>query len=171
MISSLRVTKLTSRTFAPYLFLLPNMVVFGMFTIWPAINGFRISFYDSNNGRRFEYVGTDNFRRILDDDRFSDLDPFGTGVVRNTLVFVVLYVFVVTILSTILALMLDAQRRGSGPLAGGFLPAGPDLPGRRRRWSGAGCSSGGTAWSTQLLEDVGIGPPAAGCSTRSWPWS
>ena len=61
-------------------------------------------------------VGTENFRRILDDKRFSDPDPFGTGVIRNTLVFVVIYVIVVTILSTALALMLDAQRRGSGSL-------------------------------------------------------
>ena len=115
--------KLTSRQAAPYWFLLPNMVIFGLFTIWPAINGFRISFYDSSNGRQFEYVGTENFERILDDKRFSDLDPFGTGVVRNTLVFVVIYVIVVTILATVLALMLDAQRRGSGALrAAFFLP-------------------------------------------------
>ena len=149
--------KLTSRTFAPYLFLLPNMVVFGLFTIWPAINGFRISFYDSNNGRRFEYVGTDNFRRILDDEDFSDLDPFGTGVVRNTLVFVILYVFVVTILSTILALMLDAQRRGSGPLrAAFFLPVviSPVVVGLVWNWM----FTRRTGIVNALLEDVGIGP-------------
>jgi alpha-1,4-digalacturonate transport system permease protein len=149
--------KLTSRTFAPYLFLAPNMVVFGLFTIWPAINGFRISFYDSNNGRRFEYVGTDNFRRIFEDDRFSDLDPFGTGVVRNTLVFVILYVFVVTILSTLLALMLDAQRRGSGPLrAAFFLPVviSPVVVGLVWNWM----FTRRTGIVNALLEDVGIGP-------------
>ena len=149
--------KLTSRQFAPYLFLAPNMVVFGLFTIWPAINGFRISFYDSNNGRRFEYVGTDNFRRIFEDDRFSDLDPFGTGVVRNTLIFVILYVFVVTILSTILALMLDAQRRGSGPLrAAFFLPVviSPVVVGLVWNWM----FTRRTGIVNALLEDVGIGP-------------
>ena len=31
---------------APYLFLLPNMVVFGVFTIFPAINGVNISLYE-----------------------------------------------------------------------------------------------------------------------------
>jgi alpha-1,4-digalacturonate transport system permease protein len=150
-------SKLNSRTFAPYLFLVPNMVVFGLFTIWPAINGFRISFYDSNNGRRFEYVGTDNFRRIFEDDRFSDLDPFGTGVVRNTLVFVILYVFVVTILSTLLALMLDAQRRGSGPLrAAFFLPVviSPVVVGLVWNWM----FTRRTGIVNALLEDVGIGP-------------
>jgi alpha-1,4-digalacturonate transport system permease protein len=149
--------KVTSRTFAPYLFLLPNMLVFGLFTIWPAINGFRISFYDSDNGRRFEYVGTENFRRILGDERFSSMRLDGTGVVRNTLIFVVLYVFVVTILSTLLALMLDAQRRGSGPLrAAFFLPVviSPVVVGVV--WSWMFKRKGGIV--NALLEDIGIGP-------------
>lgn len=150
-------TKITSRRFAPYLFLLPNMIVFGLFTIWPAINGFRISFYDSNNGRRFEYVGLENFERILDDERFSDLSLSGTGVVRNTLIFVVLYVIVVTILSTILALMLDAQRRGSGALrAAYFLPVviSPVVVGVV--WGWMFTRRGGIV--NALLDDVGIEP-------------
>lgn len=150
-------TKIASRRFAPYLFLLPNMIVFGLFTIWPAINGFRISFYDSNNGRRFEYVGLENFERILDDERFSDLSLSGTGVVRNTLIFVVLYVIVVTILSTILALMLDAQRRGSGALrAAYFLPVviSPVVVGVV--WGWMFTRRGGIV--NALLDDVGIEP-------------
>lgn len=104
------------RRIAPYLFILPNMVVFGLFTIWPAIFGFRNSLFDSNNGRTFRYVGMENYRRILGDDEFH-------GVIRNTLVFVVGYVVTITLLSTVLALLLDAQRRGSGPLrAAYFLP-------------------------------------------------
>ena len=130
----------------------------------------QISLYDSSNGRTFEYVGTENYRRILDDDTVLRPRPVGTGVVRNTLVFVVLYVFVVTILSTILALMLNAQRRGKRPASRGVLPAGRDLPGRRRPDLELDVQHGRTAWSTPLLEDVGIGPPG-GCSTRSWRWS
>ena len=149
--------QLTSRKLAPYLFLLPNMVVFGMFTIWPAINGFRISFYDSSNGRQFDYVGTENFRRILDDERFSDPDPFGTGVVRNTLIFVVIYVIVVTILSTVLALMLDAQRRGSGALrAAYFLPVviSPVVVGVVWGWM----FTRRNGIVNAVLDDVGVGP-------------
>ena len=143
-------SKLTSRQFAPYLFLVPNMLVFGVFTIWPAINGFRISLYDSDNGRQFEYVGTENYRRILSDDRFTD-------VVRNTLIFVVLYVIVVTILSTILALMLDAQRRGSGALrAAFFLPVviSPVVVGVIWGWM----FTRRTGIVNALLDDVGVGP-------------
>ncbi len=145
-----RISRLTSRQAAPYLFLLPNMVVFGLFTIWPAINGFRISLYDSNNGRQFEYVGSENYRRILSDDRFTD-------VVRNTLIFVLLYVVVVTILSTILALLLDTQRRGSGPLrAAFFLPVviSPVVVGVIWGWM----FTRRTGIVNSLLDDAGIGP-------------
>lgn len=101
---------------APYLFVLPNMVVFGLFTIWPAINGFNISFYDSSNGRTFSYVGTENYRRLLGDESFG-------SVVRNTLVFVVCFVVLATALSTGLAVLLQAQRRGRGFFrAAFFLP-------------------------------------------------
>lgn len=143
-------SKMTSRQFAPYLFLLPNMVVFGLFTIWPAMNGFRISLYDSNNGRQFDYVGTKNYRRILADDRFFD-------VVRNTLVFVVVYVVVVTILSTTLALLLDSQRRGSGALrAAYFLPVviSPVVVGVIWGWM----FTRRTGIVNALLDGVGIGP-------------
>ncbi|CAN5582684.1 sugar ABC transporter permease [soil metagenome] len=146
--------KLTSRQAAPYLFLLPNMAVFGTFTIWPAINGFRISLYDSSNGRQFEYVGTENYRRILSDDRFTDIHD---GVVRNTLVFVVLYVVVVTILSTVLALLLDSQRRASGALrAAYFLPVviSPVVVGVIWGWM----FTRKTGIVNALLDDVGIGP-------------
>ena len=36
-------SRLKSRSrWAPYLFVAPNMLVFAVFTIWPAINGFNI---------------------------------------------------------------------------------------------------------------------------------
>jgi alpha-1,4-digalacturonate transport system permease protein len=143
--------KLTGRRIAPYLFLIPNMTVFGLFTIWPAINGFRISLYDSNNGRTFEAVGFKNYRRIVDDPRFSD-------VVRNTLTFVIAYVAVVTILATILAMLLDAQRRGRGPLrAAYFLPVviSPVVVGLVWSWM----FTRRTGIVNSVLEDIGLGQP------------
>jgi len=108
--------RLTSRTAAPYLFLLPSLVLFWLFTIWPAINGFRISFYDSDNGRTFTAVGTENYRTLVDDDDFFE-------VTRNTATFVVLFVVFTTISSLVLALMLNRQVRGRTVLrAAYFLP-------------------------------------------------
>jgi alpha-1,4-digalacturonate transport system permease protein len=90
---------------APYLFLLPNMLIFGVFTIYPAINGFNLSLYDSRNGRTFTWVGTRNYERIFRDDQFLT-------VARNTVLFVVAFVAVSTALSVVFAVLLDAQRRG-----------------------------------------------------------
>ena len=105
-----------SRSIAPYLFVLPNMVIFGLFTIWPALNGLNLSFYDSNNGRTFEPVGTENYRSILSDPEFW-------SVVRHTALFTVGFVVISTILATALALLLHAQGRGRGALSAAyFLP-------------------------------------------------
>jgi ABC-type sugar transport system permease subunit len=90
---------------APYLFVLPNMLVFGLFTIWPAVNGFNVSLYDSRNGRTFRYVGGENYQRLLTDTAFWD-------AVRHTIVFVVCFVAISTAVAIGLAVLLDAQRRG-----------------------------------------------------------
>lgn len=101
---------------APYLFVLPNMVIFGLFTIWPAINGFNISFYDSGNGRTFRPVGTGNYTRILSDGEFW-------AMARHTAVFVVAFVALTTVAATALALLLNAQRWAKGALrAAYFVP-------------------------------------------------
>jgi ABC-type sugar transport system permease subunit len=92
------------------------MLVFGLFTIWPAISGFNISLYDSSNGRTFEYVGTQNYERIL-----SDPDYWETA--RNTVVYTIAFVVLVTAASLALAILLNAQQRGKGALrAAYFVP-------------------------------------------------
>ncbi|WP_225725405.1 MULTISPECIES: carbohydrate ABC transporter permease [unclassified Nocardia] len=108
--------RINRRKVAPYLFILPNMVLFGLFTIYPAINGFNLSFYDSNNGLTFHAVGTDNYRQILDSSEFWD-------VARQTALFVIGFVALSTVLATALALLLHGQRRGRGALSAAyFLP-------------------------------------------------
>ena len=104
------------RRLVPYLFVAPNMLVFLVFIIWPAINGFNISFFDSSDGRYFEPVGTANYSEIVADDEFR-------RVVAQTMVFVVSFVVVTMVVSTALALLLNAPRRGRGALrAAYFLP-------------------------------------------------
>lgn len=93
-----------ARQIAPYLFLLPNMAIFLVFTIYPAFNGFNISLYDSNNGRTFTPVGLANYERILTDDEFL-------GVAQQTVIFAVGFVGLSVVGSIILAVLLDAQRR------------------------------------------------------------
>ncbi len=90
---------------APYLFLLPNMAIFGAFTIWPAINGFNISLYSSSDGRRFRWEGLGNYQRILTDSEFW-------GIALNTVLFAVGYLILSVTLGVLLAVLGNQQRRG-----------------------------------------------------------
>lgn len=89
----------------PYLFLLPNMAIFGLFTIWPAINGFNISMYSSSNGRTFRWEGAGNYQSILTDADFW-------GIVRNTAIYAFAFVLLSVVIGVILAVLVDQQRRG-----------------------------------------------------------
>jgi alpha-1,4-digalacturonate transport system permease protein len=89
----------------PYLFLLPNMAIFGLFTIWPAINGFNISMYSSSNGRTFRWEGAGNYQTILTDADFW-------GIVRNTVIYAVAFVLLSVLFGVVLAVLVDQQRRG-----------------------------------------------------------
>lgn len=93
--------------FAPYLFLLPNLLIFGIFTIYPALNSINISFYDSRNGRTFRPVGLENYRRILSDEQFH-------AAVLNTVVFVLAYVLISVLGALGLAVLLNRRLRGRG---------------------------------------------------------
>ena len=141
-----------NRRLAPYLFILPNMAIFAVFIIWPAINGFNISFYDSNNGRTFTYVGLDNYAEILTDADFWE-------VARNTTIFVVLFVMLTTWLSIFLASLLNAQVFGRGFFrAVLFLPVllSPIVVGLLWNWifdRQAGLFNG-------VLNTLGLGSPA-----------
>ncbi|MEX0152742.1 carbohydrate ABC transporter permease [Microbacterium sp. LMI1-1-1.1] len=90
---------------APYLFLLPNMAIFAVFTIYPAANGFNMSLYESNNGRTFRPVGLDNYSRILSDDEFW-------GVARNTVVYALAFVVLGTLIALTMSVLVNAQQRG-----------------------------------------------------------
>ncbi len=90
---------------APYLFVLPNMVIFGVFVIYPAINNFTISTYDSHNGRTFRYVGGANYHELLSATDFW-------AAARATVLFAFCFVVLVTACSTGLALLLNQRIRG-----------------------------------------------------------
>ncbi|GAB3710324.1 carbohydrate ABC transporter permease [Mariniluteicoccus flavus] len=90
----------TPKNIAPYLFVLPNMLVFGIFTIWPALNMFNYSLYDSTNGRRFTYVGIANFTELVNSKEFGQ-------VFWHTVLFTVGFVGLTVILSTLFAVLLN----------------------------------------------------------------
>jgi alpha-1,4-digalacturonate transport system permease protein len=96
-----------NQRWAPYLFVLPNMAIFAVFIIYPALNNFNISLYDSTNGRTFTYAGTGNYSELIEDGEFW-------AAARATAVFAVSFVVLCTVASIGLALVLDKPLRGRG---------------------------------------------------------
>jgi multiple sugar transport system permease protein len=55
----------------PYLFLLPGLLLFGAFRLYPLLDGLRLSFTNARLGRaQYAWVGLANYARLLDDTRF-----------------------------------------------------------------------------------------------------
>lgn len=87
-------TSLTSRprarkTWLPYLLILPTGIFVLMFTIWPTLNAFWLSFYRQRlNVARFReptFIGIDNYINLFNDPRFI-------LVLKNTLIYVLVTV-------------------------------------------------------------------------------
>lgn len=91
----------------PYIWLLPSLVLFGMFTFYPFITTIVKSlFILDSRGNVMEYVGLENYKLIFSDTTFL-------CAVRNTLLFVVMTVPISKILGFILALLANKRRRFS----------------------------------------------------------
>jgi multiple sugar transport system permease protein len=56
----------------PYLFLLPGLMLFGLFILYPIVQAAQMSFYDWNilRGSASEFIGLHNYIRAFQDDRF-----------------------------------------------------------------------------------------------------
>lgn len=103
-----------------WVFLLPNLLIFGVFSFWPMLLNFWMAFTGGTSAVLSErpWVGLDNFREIL--DCASWLDPrtcpvvgysFWTGL-YNTLFFAVVQVPVMILVATATALVLDRDLKG-----------------------------------------------------------
>jgi len=56
----------------PYLFLLPALLLFLLFRVYPLINGLWLSFTNARLGRAaYSFVGLSNYERLLEDSRFQ----------------------------------------------------------------------------------------------------
>lgn len=94
------------RNLAAYMFLLPAIVLFLMFSWYPIINGFIISFQsiDLISGVN-SFVGLNNFRVVLSDSLFYK-------AVGNTMYFVFLGLLIGYLLPVILAIMVNEMHHG-----------------------------------------------------------
>lgn len=72
-----------------YAFILPQLIVFGLFLVYPIVEGFRLSLYRTTYTREF-YVGLENYVSLLS-------DPLFWKAVKNTL-FMVFWTTIFTVL-------------------------------------------------------------------------
>jgi len=105
-----------------YVFLVPNLLVFGLFSFWPMILNFYIAFTGGQSVLLAErpFVGLSNFRELLDCPSY--LDPrtcpvagfsFWTGL-WNTLFFAVVQVPIMIVVALVTAVVLNRDIRARG---------------------------------------------------------
>jgi len=88
-------------------FLLPALVVFGLFSWWPIVRGLLISFQQTNLVEPARWVGLDNFRALF-------ADPLLGTAIGNTLLFVGLAALIGFPLPLLLAAIMSTVRKAGG---------------------------------------------------------
>ena len=89
-------------------FVAPALVLLGLFVAWPVLSAVRMSLYRWRGfGPMDDFVGLDNYRRVLTDDVF-------TQAVSHNLVIVVLSIAIQLPLGLGVALLLNRRMRGRG---------------------------------------------------------
>jgi ABC-type sugar transport system permease subunit len=105
-----------------YVFLVPNVLVFGVFSFWPMILNFWIAFTGGQSVLLAErpFVGLDNFRELLNCPSWTDPKTcpvagfsFWTGV-WNTLFFALVQVPIMIVVALATALILNRDIRARG---------------------------------------------------------
>lgn len=86
-------------------FVLPVLVLFLIFRVWPAIDGMLLSFQDYKMRGGSTWVGTQNFRDLWDDKIFW-------GSLRVTLTYALISVPLATISAVAMALLIDRAIKG-----------------------------------------------------------
>jgi ABC-type sugar transport system permease subunit len=95
------------RTLSPYLWVLPALLLYGLFTITPLVAGIYLALLRWDGITPAKYVGLDNFRRLFRDQKLPD-------ALRHNLQYALGTVTGKIVLSLFLALLLNQALRGRG---------------------------------------------------------
>lgn len=102
-------TRRARQAVSGYGFAFPALLLFGLFAVYPMLRVLFLSFFDYDLLSAPEFVGLDNYRFLLEDQRFH-------GIVGNS-IFYLLGTYVPTLLLALaLALALNTRMRGSAVL-------------------------------------------------------
>lgn len=98
--------KIGERSFWYFLFMLPNLLLYGIFGIFPIALGIFYSFTDWNGiAKSWKMVGLGNYIKMLHDSRFL-------RAMRFNITYTLLLVVIVIALAMILAVMMDKMKWG-----------------------------------------------------------
>lgn len=90
-----------------YLFLLPALLLFALFSWWPILRGFVVSFQRIDLINPPQWIGLENFRLVLN-------DPLFVTAWRNTIQFTLLALLLGYLLPVVLAIAVNEMRHGRG---------------------------------------------------------
>lgn len=88
---------------SPYLFVLPFVALFAVFTLYPVVRSVMLSFYRSAGPRESQFVGLLNYKFLI-------LDPQFRLAIANTLLYTVIFLSLHIPASLGLALLLNSPR-------------------------------------------------------------
>lgn len=95
------------KSYVPYLFLMPNLLIFSVFIVFPALFGIVYSFHKYDGLNPMEFVGFRNYASLLQSREFWE-------VMRRTFVYVVTAVPLIFAGALLIAMMLVQEIRGRG---------------------------------------------------------
>ncbi len=90
----------TRQFWVPYLFILPNVLIFALFVIIPAVQGLGMAFTDQGIFTSAKFVGLKNFINLFKDEVFLI-------TLKNTIVYSLITVIALIVVSLLLALLLS----------------------------------------------------------------
>lgn len=99
----MRMSKLRADVLA-LLYLLPFLVIYIVFTIWPMVKGVNMTFYKWTLIRKMKYVGWDNYSRMIHDNEMW-------AAIWHSVIFVVLTTPTMVILAIVLAMIANRKSR------------------------------------------------------------
>lgn len=135
------------RRAAPYLFLLPGLVLFGVFFAWPAVLAVEASFTDYSIIHPVHWVGLANFRELLHDPQFHGALEHSVIVMAGLLPFSI-------VIPMALAVLVNSKLRGIQLFrAAYFLPVVTSMVAVAVAWRFVFDDRGVLNW---LLERTGI---------------
>lgn len=100
---------MNKRSFAPYFFVGPHIILFIVFILLPTIYGIYASFTQWNLMGAPQWVGLDNYKTILFDAKSTFHTQFFNGL-KNTLIFVVLSVPLLVVIPLMIAVALEHKQ-------------------------------------------------------------